>query len=573
MAPKGRHQKKTRQSESEAAETQVDPAISPLARCLLNKFVRGALQATDVQEIAHAAWQNGCTDATVHVLSSLGSFGNHPQNCLRDLERRFFKDPLAPEMTELTVPMCTRLQPQVHFQGKLAAFLPHHWLELLEQENQWLNEILGAQHRRTFWDSQNPLDPKLVGSAMLLVAGWQDLFIPVLLHSDSGEFSDSDGLFCISFRSILATGPTTMCQLMITCMPKSCTVKDSHQCIWKDIAASFTKAFEGIPGGKGFRLILWCVAGDMENHHHELQWPSASASEVCGFCPANCSDCPHNDYRDQAVWRQRVWNLAELKRQPWGKHVLFSIPGVNPHMLCLDTLHILELGPVVYAVGTLFFELVMARSHNEQTRVQACNWLWNQVQEAYETLGISSDHRINSLTLSKFMDPKSPSASYPCLHSKARVARYLAPVAALLASQNCDGSSHSVMRKRCLHALAKIEDLVDSHELRMPASAHDEFKSSMSEFLVYYQALSKEAVKNQQKRWSTVPKFHYCCHLVEQAKFLALKACRLYGSEDFIGNSARLGHACLNGTPSHRVTTAILKKIAWSIHLQLNYNI
>ena len=81
-------------------------------------------------------------------------------------------------------------------------------------------------------------------------------------------------------------------------------------------------------------------------------------------------------------------------------------------------------------------------------------------------------------------------------------------------------------------------------------------KGANFKFLKHYTWLSNLALREGRTVFSVVPKFHYMCHLCQQARIINPRWTWCYGGEDFVGRISRLGHACLRGTASFKVGAA-----------------
>jgi hypothetical protein len=108
---------------------------SPLGLALLSKWAWGVLSATNVQELAHAAVLSGAEADDLVSLSSLGSYGQQPGNCHRDLVRKYCKDLWSPE------------REQRAFKEDVDACLSHYsWLAKHAAENGWQQWSIVPKH-------------------------------------------------------------------------------------------------------------------------------------------------------------------------------------------------------------------------------------------------------------------------------------------------------------------------------------------------------------------------------------------------------------------------------------------
>ena len=105
-------------------------AMSFLCKALLELYAAGDLSATQVQELASAAWKDGWgqNDAFARRLAGLGASGKQPGNCCRDLMRAARNAGLlssGAQPYEIDLP---------NNQGKLGIFLPHEAMTLMPDQ-------------------------------------------------------------------------------------------------------------------------------------------------------------------------------------------------------------------------------------------------------------------------------------------------------------------------------------------------------------------------------------------------------------------------------------------------------
>ena len=190
---------------------------SPLATKLYLLWSSGEMSATAVQEIAHAAVQDGTTSAEVAKLAALGCWGAHPGNCKRDLASDLSCE-WVPEPHKVTVPcLDTRPHPALVVETAMSVFLPHEWLAAIGERPE-ADELLGLDSVASFWQQVNPQDPRLLaegGHPVLAREDYKSKCVPLWLHGDGVEYSESDSLMVFSFGSILPS-TTSMCSMFFS---------------------------------------------------------------------------------------------------------------------------------------------------------------------------------------------------------------------------------------------------------------------------------------------------------------------------------------------------------------------
>ena len=85
-------------------------ALSFSLVCWLNVtlFLLFCVEASLLQVLAKAALQSGLDAKDIRELASLGSYGDHPGNCHRDLVRKIAPNLVAPASYEIQIPMKAR---------------------------------------------------------------------------------------------------------------------------------------------------------------------------------------------------------------------------------------------------------------------------------------------------------------------------------------------------------------------------------------------------------------------------------------------------------------------------------
>lgn len=579
----GRHQTRASESSSTRPRVGLDVQECPLVLTLLTKLAWGQLSASAVQEIAFAAMQSGLTDRAVTELASAGSFGQYPGNVWRDIMSKFMVSTFVPQPTTILLPCVSRKEPGKVLSEPTLVLLPDQWVASISKNPVLMDEVFGTGQLQSFWQGVHPHDPRLLHTGLKSIANFERRCIPVLVHSDAGEYSESDSLFVLSMRALTSSGPTKQCQLLLGSFPRTCKTKGESGTIAKMFAAmvdSFNACFQGrtLDGqhfSSGCCLVIWCIGGDVENLIHEHRLPHfATKAGMCGFCKANYEELPFTDSRPEARWKATVYDHAALMVQPWATKGFFKIEGVIPETLHFDAMHLIECqGVANHTIANCLHEMIFASGLGKE---RGTHHVWSLMQKAYVDLGIQADDRMGHFVFARVGDDGAPHAHYPCLSSvKARHCRYLVKVVTRLLEEApvVDGNEHNAHRLLCMRNLAMLCDIIDRNQWFLSDAEHGLFSTCVQHFLVHYQWLNKEAARARKCLWSITPKFHFMHHLVDQAKFLSPKATRLYGSEDMVGRMAKLGASCLSGNPSHSVPSAIIVKYRLAMHLLLEYQV
>ena len=582
-------------SSIEAQTTRVHAdSLSPLGRCLIDKWAWGAISAAMVQELAQAAVLSGRRAADVQQLAAIGSKGLHPGNAQRDLMAKFCKNLLPPEAFCVEVPMEIRVGANRSVaEMPVDILLPHEWLAALDA----YPEVLGADGLMSFWSQHSLDDPKLQMNPMMGEEHWMEKFIPIQLHGDGVLFQKTDSLLVISMRSLLTRLPVPHSSLLLACLTKSVRVKnrttDSWKGLWEVLVWSFRAAFAGVwpteaPNGepwrpedpqaaragqplssRGYRLFIYALTGDNDFFANEFGLNHTSSNRPCFKCGCNTSTVPWNDFRPQAAWKQTVFAAEENRRNPPTSHIVLSIPGVRAETVALDVMHTVDLGVTCHAVGSLFFELIYDRLL-PGSRSEAAAALCAKISTLQEDLGVPVSSRLRNFKLENITDPDAPNQSYPCLrYIKARECRYLASVAVALSREFETESLHSKHRTKCMEALERLYDTIDHGDVIFTRRERLQFRSHCEAFLSHYSWLAKSAMQQRQLRWSVVPKFHLSAHLPDQAEYINPRCTWAYAGEHMVGLMAALGQSCLSGTPAWLVCRTLVAKYRVAMHLRI----
>ena len=200
------------------------------------------------------------------------------------------------------------------------------------------------------------------------------------------------------------------------------------------------------------------------------------------------------------------------------------------------------------------------------------------IQKAYDQLGTSPDHKVGWFEKQYLCDKSAPHKSYPELQTsvmKTRKVRYLIPVCLELCKKFKNPRDAYTMRRfYCLRNIAAALDIVDQNPWFLEAADYANYKQYMNNFLSHYLALAKGSAKSGQQigqfQYSFVPKFHFLCHIIDDAEYLSPKAFWCYGGESMVGLLTGIAQSCLSGSPPWKVTETLCTKYRVNKHLQFS---
>lgn len=562
---------------------------SPLAEALVLRWADGNLSALDVQDIAACAVASGATDGQVHYLASLGSAGSSMGgNASKQLYQRYCKDIGICEPTVIRAPHKNVKTGEV-IEADTAIQLPHDLVSSLAAGYPAvvLEDFFGISKVEAWWESQSHRNPKFWQHPMLDM-NYHQMCIPVMLHGDAAEFQDRDSLNTMSLKGVLMNQDGGQGgHLALASVPKSCTTPGTWELIWRWLAWSFQALLSGMhpaidpfgvkwPRGSkraalagsnilpnGLRCVLWSFCGDLAFYSSDLGQPYHNSNEFCWRCMQDRSLTPWNDFRPRAAWRATVLSGAELADTAQ-RHTLFNSGlGFGLAMLMFDSMHVLDLGVTLYTLGSVLYEITY-RDMAEPNKQECFNILWVRMQEISRELG--QEQFITRLTLRQLKDPAFD--AYPCLKFiKAAEARHLSRVVAALAREYNRGTQEHAHRDYVMTSLTNIYDQIETRGFQLADPSL--LSKAIDTFLVHYSALARISMERGEFNWSITPKFHFLCHLAEQAHFEHPRLYWNYSGETYVGHVSRVAHMCVFGKPVHTIAPKLFSRIRIGLHLRL----
>lgn len=231
-------------------------------------------------------------------------------------------------------------------------------------------------------------------------------------------------------------------------------------------------------------------------------------------------------------------------------------------------MHVLHLGVCEHALGNLLADLCYEGFG--KPKGQALLLLNEHIRSIQKGLEIAPDRRGPDLEYEHFAKTRSvyPSLSHGCWG--ASKVRALVPVGAKLGRLFQTAEIWTQHRTLMLEALAAMLDVVDRQVWYLSNDDLATLQSSTRAFSSHYSWLTKWAFTQGYCRYSEVPKFHYTCHIEDQAAWLAPRLCWCYGGESLVGRGAVMARSCTSGTSSHLLPGAFFQKYRVCMHLELS---
>ena len=428
----------------------------------------------------------------VWAVAAIGSWGEYPNNCNRDLKRFLGDVEVLPAPFVIKVPCVdTKSSPNITMYDELAMFLPHLWFASVFRLDE-ADALLGMSKIAGFWDHVHPADPRLIangGHPILQVPNFKSAFVPLWLHGDGVEYTEDDSLMVYTCGSVLTATSSMLAMFYLASFVKSVTAVlgkygvDTWMEVWNILAWSFEAAWLGVhpaldwndqpfPAGSrclehagqllcaGLRFVVWNLIGDLEFFANTMGLTHWRAHSLCWAC--NCSRVILGlDWRIN--WNGRGWVLydpAVYHMQTRHGHKFWNVAGVTSWNACQDMLHCLDNhGVNSHLCGSFLHDRVYNNSAG-RTPQQELARIWLRLQELHREVD-NHDSKLVRLQLSMLCNPAKPFVAYATLHAKGAEVRHLVPILAKFAAEENDGSpvaQHQLCALRCMSQFYRLCD-------------------------------------------------------------------------------------------------------------------
>lgn len=543
-----------------------------LYKVLREKWAKGDLSSTEVQELAAVAGQDSCE--RLPKFRRLGAGGKHRGNANRDLARALGKPTGAPEFHYAHIPVAGP--------NGLPSVVPHPFLlphelfsQLYHHRPNTFHQCVGGdtRERRELWTGLEATP--VVQNHPSLRAGQLDNTVPIGLHGDAGAFSHHDSLFTLTWNSLLGQGTTRELRFVVTCVRKSDLLPDGstlesifHVLAWSlnALLAGTTPHFDpdGLPIDGGGEPLAgpWkgaCVQvrGDWQFYCQAFHFPTWNTNErMCWLCRASNvnANLLWTDFNTNAAWRASVWShdayVADVLSRGEDLPNLFSIRGLRLECIVVDVLHCVDLGVASLVIGNVLNEVLPKLGPNREQQISALN---ARLASWYKANAITSQIR-GKLTWDKIRVTGKP----PEFKAKAAATRHLAPFAATLAHEFDTGSEHDRRRRVVAESLVSFYTIVQNEARRVSDDALRRLPACCQALCINYAHLSFEAAQANAPAWQLKPKLHlfqHLCHYQVQ-QFGNPRFYWTYADEDLIGQMVEVAKTC---HPSTLAKTALYK--------------
>ena len=534
----------------------------------------GDVSATAVQELAYSLTLMGFDDEELVTLAKLGTWGAHPSkvNC-KLCEYMETLPGHMPEPTEKKVP-CKDTKTGLELNETTAFFEPSHIVsKTFQKDPEFFHSKYGTKHLKEFWAGVKDDDPKL--KMLLAETGWSrsdlDLVIPLWVHGDKAEFTETDSNMTIIMGAVLNEDSTLRSTDLLASYPSACSLPKTWSALWEALVPSFTNMVHGVDSGGnllagGFKFVIWNIEGDHDNHSNYFGMPHWN-------CPQFCWECKHTKATGGLCFKHGMpagllRTFEEEKACRISRHPIFTIPGVSRFNICQDGMHIVYCnGLLAHAMGN-FLKRQCWKDGEDRGLVQTVSparrveLMFRRIQEIYKRL--NSGNRLNNLTLKMFLNPSSPHQSRPYLKMKAGECRHLVPVFQQLAHELNTGTEYDKNMCHLFDSIAAFDELLTKCPLFPTEAQAKQACHHMGEFLKTNAWLNEN--EENDRMWHIVFKHHMAGHLAQAFHWMNPRFYWCFKAEDCVGRLAKLAHACTYGTKNFKVAAKLAHRYKYLVN-------
>ena len=291
----------------------------------------------------------------------------------------------------------------------------------------------------------------------------------------------------------------------------------------------------------------------------------------CFRCMCNRTDMAWSDLRPNAGWRTALITPATWMLQV--KHPIFQAPrvGLNVWHICLDVLHIMDLGMCQHIGASVLYLLAFDADlpGNLNERLER---LWEYCGEAYDALGTPSGERLPQtvfLGIWEHSRRHSPT-KYPILGAKGVVCRHCISMLILVLRRlgpDTDTFNHV---RAMLDGLGIFYNVIMAEGMWLDADVALQAQQGLLRAGVHLQTLCYQSMTTGRQLFHMTEKAHYAQHV-------GLDLLRTgfnprfgwtYGDEDYMGRIAQVCRPCLKGRGPLRVGEALFFRWRQCMHVR-----
>ena len=544
---------------SSSASGVASEGPAALHQLLKHDWASGKIPSWKIQEYAQAAIDSGATG--LEQLQTIGASGKYKNNAQRDLMRAFGRPLGAPSFYKASIPMNDG-------DGNVKIvehpfLLPHQMFAQLhrERKDKFQQCVVGDNSERMGLWAELRAHP-IVDKHPTLNKDSLENVVPIGIHGDAAAFSHQDGLFILTWNSLVGQGTSKESRFVMTLFKKSELLPDGStlNAIFRVISWSLNAMLAGktpevdeqgcqLNGGGQVLAGRWSAAtiqvrGDWQFYSQAFGFPTwRSNDNCCWLCKASNIN-PNllwTDFNDSAAWRETVWDhegyCQHLVQNSMELPELFSVVGLRIETIMVDVLHAVDLGVASHILGNIFVEVLPSLGRNQAAQLKELN---RRIKAWYRQEDIASRLQ-GPLTLDKIKK----GTQEPKLKAKAAATRNLAPFAKALSQEFCSGTLHDRRRTALADCLVRFYGIL-KQDRTIDARGKAELPRLGRDLCCLYAFLHAEAKEVGMRTWKLVPKFHIFQHLC-QTQAVKLGNPRFYWTypdEDLVGQLSEVARTC-----------------------------
>ena len=211
-----------------------------LAERVLRDWAKGLLTSAQVQDYCRGGVVSGCDNASAKRFGGLGSQGVHKQNIQRDLMTALGRPKGMPEFVFVKVPVKGKHGAREELE--LPILMPHLLCASLYEERPdfFQAHVAGTEgEREECWNILT--EQQFVRDVLRQHDASTATTVPMGLHCDAGAFTKKEGLYVLTWNSLVSQGRTLQKRFPIAMIKKSQLLPDGStlDALWEAVAWSF----------------------------------------------------------------------------------------------------------------------------------------------------------------------------------------------------------------------------------------------------------------------------------------------------------------------------------------------
>ena len=468
-------------------------------------------------EMAYFVYQDLAVKARAFV--ALSNYGRNPKNLARDMKKHILRGVNMPEIFWWKVPTWDKnkaCQVVVLF----PFLLPHEMLRHMVNKNGVDDYFLGME------STYGPFAHSVMSKLGLSL----DTCVALGFHGDGVPYSKSDSIEILSWNILSIPGmdrvPFTAISKQYICKC-GCLGRHTYNSMLEVMKWSMLQLYIGrvskflpdgtewersskhLPPGTELPVALLIQArGDWPFLKQLFQVPQWNQEHICWLCRATKETYKithsHSTWRTQRYAPNQFFH--ELREGDRQLCPLLELPGFSFASICLDWMHIMDLGVSPLIMGSLFFELISSSVAMQclvigvvalSTQAERVAALWQCLRAWYSENKQPS--MLNNLTKEMISNDQKVK-----LRAKAGECRYLVPFCVYVTRKVQHLGEHWMTVAGLFQYLYKLQIMV-SGLAEWDAAEAAEFCRL---FCSLFEALSREAEEKGKHTWSMKPKLH-----------------------------------------------------------------